>query len=136
MIQARDNFLTELKSIKCLITDKTQGSTKKKHVKLMPAPPHFNFRERQRVYRAESFGYQSTNFFKFRRIAIRLDIKGFYSKFAKLGFYSLKRNSPLSVLKLTFLQNYEIVSFYSTLIWDCLNWFRCVDNFTSVRKIA
>ena len=70
-----------------------------------------------------------------RRISIRLDIKNFYSKLADLRFYSIKRKSPLSVPKLIFLNDYEIISFYNTLIRGYLNWFRCADNFTSAKNI-
>jgi len=70
-----------------------------------------------------------------RRISIRFNIKNFYEELAELGFYSKKRNSPLSVPKLIFLNDYEIISFYNSLIRGHLNWFRCADNFTSAKNI-
>ena len=70
-----------------------------------------------------------------RRISIRFDFKGFYSKLADLGFYSVKRNSPLSVPRLIFFNDYEIINFYNILIRGYLNWFRCADNFTSAKNI-
>jgi len=70
-----------------------------------------------------------------RRISIRFDIKSFYLKLADLGFYSAKRNSPLSVPRLIFLNDYEIINFYNLLIRGYLNWFRCVDNITSAKNI-
>ena len=37
--------------------------------------------------------------------------------------------------RLIFLNDYEIISFYNTLIRGYLNWFRCADNFTSAKNI-
>lgn len=70
-----------------------------------------------------------------RRISIRIYIECFYSKLADLGFYNIKRNSPFSRPKLIFLQDYEIISFYNSLIRGYLNWFRCANNFTTAKNI-
>nr|AVR57718.1 hypothetical protein [Halamphora calidilacuna] len=91
--------------------------------------------EREFARAAELLSLKTLDITRSRRISIRLDIKEFYSKLANLGFFSPKRNSPLSVPRLIFLNDYEIISFYNSLIRGYLNWFRCADNFTSAKNI-
>jgi retron-type reverse transcriptase len=144
VIKARDKFLAELKSIENSVIDKTREAAKEEAIKLyrqkqslkfFHKSPFSKFSEREFARAAELLSLRTMDITRSRRISIRVDIKNFYSKLTDLGFYSTKRKSPLSVPKLIFLNDYEIISFYNTLIRGYLNWFRCADNFTSAKNI-
>jgi retron-type reverse transcriptase len=144
LIKARDNFLAELKSIENSIMNKARETVKKEAIelfkqkqfsKLFHRSPYSKFSEREFARTAELLNLRTIDITKSRQIFIRLDIKSFYSNLADFGFYSIKRNSPLSVPRLIFLNDYEIINFYNILIKGYLNWFRCVDNFTSAKNI-
>lgn len=144
VIEARDNFLAKLKEIESSVVDKVQEAAKKESMefykrnqslKFFQSPSSLPISEKEFVRAAELLSLSNMEIAKIRRISIRLDIKGFYLKLAGLGFYSIKRKSPLSVPKLIFLNDYEIISFYNSLIRGYLNWFRCSDNFTSAKGI-
>jgi len=130
VIKARDNFLAELKLIENSVIDKTREAAKEEAIKFYSQKQSLKFfhrsplskvSEREFARAAELLSLRIMDVTKSRRISIRLDIKSIYSKFADLGFYSIKRNSPLSVPKLIFLNDYEIISFYNTLIRGYLN---------------
>lgn len=144
VIKARDNFLAELKQIENSVTNKTQEIARKEATELYKQKQSLKFfhrssfsqySEREFARAAELLSLRIMDVTRARRISIRLDIKSFYLKLADLGFYSAKRNLPLSVPKLIFLNDYEIISFYNSLIRGYLNWFRCSDNFTSAKNI-
>jgi hypothetical protein len=144
VIKARDTFLVELKSIENSVMDKAREAAKKEAIELyrqkqslksFHKSPYSKFSEREFARSVELLSLRTMNITRSRRISIRFDIKSFYSKLADLGFYSVKRNSPLSISRLIFLNDYEIISFYNTLIRGYLNWFRCADNFTSAKNI-
>lgn len=107
VIKARDNFLAELKSIENSVTNKTREAAreeaiefyrKKQLLKFSNKSPFSKITEREFARTAELLSLRTMDITSVRRISIRLDIKSFYSKLADLGFYSIKRNSPLSVL--------------------------------------
>jgi len=144
VIKARDNFLAELKAIEGSVVDKTREAAKKEAIELyrkkqslksLNKSPFSKFSEREFARTAELLSLRTMDITRSRRISIRFDIKSFYLKLADLGFYSAKRNSPLSVPRLIFLNDYEIINFYNLLIRGYLNWFRCADNFTSAKNI-
>jgi Type II intron maturase len=144
VIKARNNFLAELKQIEKSVIDKTQEAAKEEAIKLYQEKqslkfphrsPFFKLSEREFARAAELLSLRTMDVTGSRQISVRLDIKGFYSELADLGFYSSKRKSPLSVPKLTFLNDYEIISLYNSLIRGYLKWFRCSDNFTSAKNI-
>jgi hypothetical protein len=144
LITARDNFLAELEQIEKSVINKTQEAAKeeafrlyqeKQSLKFPHKSPFSKFSEREFAHAVELLSLRTMDATRSRRISVRLDIKGFYSELAVLGFYSSKRKSPLSVPKLTFLNDYEIISLYNSLIREYLNWFRCSDNFTSAKNI-
>jgi hypothetical protein len=144
VIKAWDKFLAKLKLIENSVVDKTCKAAREEAIELYKKKqsltffhrsPFSKFTEREFARAAELLSSCIMNITRSRLISIRLDIKSFYSKLADLGFYSLKRNSPLSVPKLIFLNDYEIISCYNTLIRGYLNWFRCADNFTIAKNI-
>jgi hypothetical protein len=144
VIKARDNFLAELRQIEKSVIDETQEAAKEEAIKLyrkkqslkfFHRSPFSKLSEREFARAAELLSLRTMDVTRSRRISIRFDVKGFYSKLADLGFYSAKRNLPLSVPKLIFLNDYEIISFYNSLIRGYLNWFRCSDNFSSTKNI-
>jgi Type II intron maturase len=144
VIKARDKFLAELKSIEISVIDKTREVAKEEAIELYRQKQglkssHRSFfskvSERKLVRVAKLPSLRTTDVTSNRRISVRLDIKNFYSKLADLGFYSIKRQTPLSVPTLIFLNDYEIISFYDTLLRGYLNWFRCADNFISAKNI-
>jgi hypothetical protein len=144
VIKARDNFLAELKAIEDSVKDEIRDKVvaeaielyqKKQSLKSLNKSPFSKFSEREFVRTVELLSLRTLDITRSRRISIRVDIKSFYSKLANLGFYSAKRNSPLSVPRLIFLNDYEIINFYNILIRGYLNWFRCADNFTSAKNI-
>lgn len=144
VIKARDNFLAELKQIEKSVIDKTQEAAKEEAIRLYQEKQSLKFfhrsslsklSEREFARAAELLSLRTMDVTRSRRISVHLDIKGFYSELTDLGFYSSKRKSPLSVPKLTFLNDYEIISLYNSLIRGYLNWFRCSDNFTSAKNI-
>jgi hypothetical protein len=144
VIKARDNFLAELKQIERSVIDKTQEAAKdeairsyqeKQSFKFSHGSPFFKLGEREFARAAELLSLRTMDVTRSRRIIVRFDIKSFYSELADLGFYSSKRKSPLSVPKLIFLNDYEIISLYNSLIREYLNWFRCSDNFISAKNI-
>ena len=133
-----------MKQIEKSVTDKIQEAAneeaikfyqKKQSLKLSYRSPFPKFSEREFARAAELLSLRTMDPTKSRRISIRLDIKGFYSELADLGFYSIKRKLPLSVPRLIFLNDYEIIGLYNFLMRGYLNWFRCSDNFTSVKNI-
>jgi hypothetical protein len=124
--------------------DKTRKTAKKEVIELYKKKQSSKFfcksplskmSEREFARTVELLSLRTLDITRSRRIVICFDIKEFYLKLANLGFFSAKRNSPLSVPRLIFLNNYEIISFYNTLIRGYLNWFRCADNFTSAKNI-
>lgn len=144
VVKARDTFLDELKKIENSIVGKTLEKAKNEAVEIykqkqsrkrLKRSPFFKMNEKDFVRAAELLSLRTTDITRSRFISIRFGIKSFYSKLVELGFYSTKRNSSLSVSKLIFLNDYEIISFYNTLIRSYLNWFRCADNFTSAKNI-
>lgn len=144
VIKARDNFLAELKQIEKSVADKIQKVAKEEAIKLYQKKqslksfhksPFSKLSEREFARAAELLSLRTMSVTISRRISVCLDIKGFYSELADLGFYSIKRKSPLSVPKLIFLNDYEIISLYNSLIRGYLNWFRCSDNLTSAKNI-
>jgi hypothetical protein len=144
IIKARDKFLAELKAIESSVVDKTRKAAKqeaielyrkKQSLKSLDKSPFSKFNEREFARTAELLSLRTMDVTRSRRISIRFDVKNFYLKLADLGFYSAKRNSPLSVPRLIFLNEYEIIHFYNLLIRGYLNWFRCADNFTSAKNI-
>lgn len=144
IIKAKDEFVAKLKSIEDSVVHKTREASKeeaiklykqKQSLKLCHKSPFSKFSEQEFTHTTELLNLNTTNITKSRRISIRLDIKNFYSKLADFGFYSAKRKSPISNHKLIFLNDYEIISFYNKLIRDYLNWFSCVNNFTSAKNI-
>jgi hypothetical protein len=144
VIKARDNFLAELKAIEDSVKDEIRDKVvaeaielyqKKQSLKSLNKSPFSKFSEREFARTVELLSLRTLDITRSRRISIRVDIKSFYSKLANLGFYSAKRNSPLSVPRLIFLNDYEIINFYNILIRGYLNWFRCADNFTSAKNI-
>ena len=144
VIEAREKFLAELKAIESSVKDKAREKAKteaiefyqkKQSLKVLNKSPFSKFSEREFARTAELLSLSTMDITRSRRISIRFDIKNFYSKLADLGFYSAKRNAPLSVPKLVFLNDYEIINFYNTLIRGYMNWFRCADNFTSAKNI-
>lgn len=144
VIKARDTFLAELKAIEDSVKDKVKEKArieamefynKKQSLKVLNKSPFSKISERKFARTAELLSLRTMDVTRSRRISIRFDVKNFYSYLADLGFYSVKRNSPISVTKLIFLNDYEIISFYNTLIRGYLNWFRCADNFTSAKSV-
>jgi hypothetical protein len=144
VIKARDRFLAELKSIETSVKDKTCKAAEKEVVELyrqrqvlrLSNRSFFSkISERHFARTVEFLSLRTMCVMRHRRISIRLDVKSFYFKLADLGFYNIKRKTPLYVSKLIFLNDYEIISFYNTLIKSYLNWFRCADNFASVKNI-
>ena len=144
VIRARDNFLAELKQIENSVVDKAQEAAKKEAIELYQQKqslkffhrsPFSQFSEREFARAAELLSLHTMDVTRARLISIRFDIKNFYSHLGDLGFYSVKRKSPLSIPKLIFLNDYEIISFYNSLMRGYLNWFRCADNFTSAKNI-
>lgn len=144
VIRARDKFLAELKAIENSVKDKAREKAKieaielyqkKQSLKSLNKSPFSKISEREFVRAAELLSLTTFEVTRSRRISIRFDIKNFYSKLADLGFYSAKGNSPLSVPRLVFLNDYEIINFYNILIRGYMNWFRCADNFTSAKNI-
>lgn len=144
VIEARNKFLAELKKIEDSVIDKTREASKneaielyrqKQSLKFFNRSPFSKISERNFARAAELLSLRTLDITRARRVSIRFNIKNFYEELAELGFYSKKRNSPLSVPKLIFLNDYEIISFYNSLIRGHLNWFRCADNFTSAKNI-
>lgn len=144
LIEARDTFLIKLNTIENTVLDDVQEAAKLKayavyekthSLKFFHNSPFSKINKRDFARTAETLSLYTLNITKARRISIRLDIKGFYLKLAKSGFYTSKRNLPLSVPKLIFLNDYEIIAFYNTLIKSYLNWFRCSDNFSKAKNI-
>ena len=144
VIKARDNFLAELKTIEDSVKDKSREKgkaevielyKKKQSLKSLNKIPFSKFSEREFARTVELLSLRKMDITRSRRISIRFDIKSFYLKLADLGFYSAKRNSPLSVARLILFNDYEIINFYNILIRGYLNWFRCADNFTSAKNI-
>lgn len=144
VVKARDKFLAELKAIEDSVKDKVREKAKieaielyqkKQSLKSLNKSPFSKFSEREFIRAVELLSLRTLDITRSRRISIRFDIKNFYSKLTDLGFYSTKRNSPLSVPRLIFLHDYEIINFYNTLIRGYLNWFRCADNFNSAKSI-
>jgi hypothetical protein len=142
---ARDNFLAELKLIEKSMENSKEKTDKqttlnayrqKKTSKFFKISPLFQVTEKQFAQTAKlisrSWTLNPTRFFK---ISIRVDIKKLYLKFTNFGFYSLKRNLPTSVTRLLYLNDYEIISFYNSLIRGYLKWFRCADNFIRAKNI-
>lgn len=130
VIEARDNFLAQLKQIESSVVDKVREAAKKESIefyrrnqslKFFHSSSSLKISEREFARAAELLSLSTMEIAKIRRISIRLDIKGFYLKLADLGFYSIKRKSPLSIPKLIFLNDYEIISFYNSLIRGYLN---------------
>ena len=144
VIEARNKFLDELKKIEDSVIDKTREAAKNEAIELYRQKQSLKFFNRSSFSKisardfsraAELLSLRTLDITRARRISIRFNIKNFYEKLAELGFYSKKRNSPLSVPKLIFLNDYKIISFYNSLIRGYLNWFRCADNFTSAKKV-
>lgn len=144
VVRARDKFLAELEAVEGSVKDKVREKAKievkklyqkKQSVRSLSKSLFFKFSEKEFVNIAELLSSHTMSSTRFRRISICFDIKNFYSKLAGLGFYSVKRNSPVSVSRLIFFNDSEIISFYNTLINGYLNWFRCADNFTSAKSI-
>lgn len=144
VIKARDKFLVELKSIKIfaigIVFETTQKEIlkfyrQKQALKFFHRLPFSKFNKKEFFCAAEFLSLRAVDITRFRRISIRLNIKNFYLKLSDLGFYSIKRKSSLSVSKLILLNDYEIISFYNTLIKSYLNWFCCADNFISAKNI-
>lgn len=130
VVKARDNFLAELQLIKNAVADQTREAAKKEVTELHRQKQSLKFphkslfseiNEKKFVRATEPLSLGTMGDARLRQVTIRLDIKGFYSKLAELGFYSLKRNSPISIPKLIFLNDYDIISFYNTLIRSYLN---------------
>lgn len=144
IVKARNNFLAELKSIEKSIKNKTQKITQKKAIKFYTQKKQssrffhkssfIKFNEKEFARAAQMLSLHTMSVTNSRRITIRVNIAQFYSKLSDLGFYSVKRHLPLSMPKLIFLSDYEIINFYNTLIRSYLNWFRCADNFTASKN--
>lgn len=106
MIKARDKFLAKLKAIENLVKDQNRVKAKteaielyqkKQSLKVFNKSPFSKISEREFARTAELLSLRTMDITRSRRISIRFDIKNFYSKLSDLGFYSAKRNSPLSV---------------------------------------
>ena len=102
----------------------------------MHSPVFPQVKEKRFVHSVGPLNPDVTNITGASQIRIQFNIKNFYSKLVNLGFYSIKYNSSLFMSKLIFLNNYKIISFYNLLIRGYLNWFRCSDNFNSVKNIV
>jgi hypothetical protein len=130
IIKARDNFLTELKKIKNSITDQAQKDSKKEAIKNYKQKQSFKFSTNSKFSKiskkefarvAKLLSLHTKNDIISRHISIRLNLKNYYSKLAELGFYNTSRNYPLSLPKLIYLNDYEIIQFYNSLIRGYLN---------------
>lgn len=141
IIKVWDTFLAQLECIENSVVEKTCEVAQKNAIKVYKWKQMLKSFQRSPFSKisekefASSIGVHTTNVTIPKWITILLDIKNLYLKLADLKFYNVKRNLPLSVSKLIFLNDYEIISFYNILIKNYLNWFRCVDNLTSVKNI-
>jgi len=130
VIKARDKFLAELELVKDSVIDKTREFARQEAIEFYKEKQTLKFFHKTTISKlsarefartAELLSLRTIDITRQRRISIRFDIKKFYSKLIDLGFYSVKSKSPISLVKLIFLNDYEIISFYNTLIKDYLN---------------
>lgn len=70
-----------------------------------------------------------------RRISIRAPLKLVIEKLKDKGFYHPKINRPMANIKLSMLDDTEIIILYSAIMYGLLNWYRCADNFPQVKGI-
>lgn len=144
LIKTRDEFLTKLKIIENAVVDEVQETARqeaysvyemKQSLKFFHNSAFSKINKEDFARTAANLSLRTLNITRARRISIRFDIKSFYEKLARSGFYASKKNFALSVPKLIFLNDYEIIAFYNALIRGYLNWFRCSDNFTKAKNI-
>jgi hypothetical protein len=141
IVAARDRFLNDLTQIEDDLNDpwleerREKAAARYKKKSNDPNSPWSTLDESDVLKNAEMLANEALSQERVRRIGIAAPMGDVIQKLKDRGFFHGTQDRPTGCQQLLLLNDAEIIIFYSVLIRGLINWYRCADNFSSVKGI-